>query len=116
VNEFAESSLGQSTDAKLKPIDMKYKWAGGNGDHAVDQRKTHALGKKDKEESIQVDLGTKAILAQGYDAMIVSLEAENKQNISDAGGLEAWNSLSAAGQVSHDVVMMKSLFPHDQRL
>jgi len=56
-----------------------------------------------------MDLNTKSLLDEGPNALIATLEAENSQKIKDAGGVEAWNMLSAAEQVRHDVLMMKRL-------
>jgi hypothetical protein len=109
VDAFAESPLGERSEAKLPSIDMKYKWTGGNGDHSADQKKKHAIGKKNKEAAIEMDLGSKSLLSRGPDDLIATLEAENQQKINDVGGIEAWEALSAAEQVTHDVTMMKRL-------
>jgi len=34
IDAFAESLLGEHSEARLTSIDMKYKWMGGNGDSA----------------------------------------------------------------------------------
>jgi hypothetical protein len=107
VTTFDSSPLGQHSDDKLTPIDMKYKWAGCNADHSADQKAMHTIAKNDKHTAIEMDLGSKSLLAQGPDVLIATMEAENLQKINDAGGVNCWNSLSTAEQVSRDVIMMK---------
>ena len=70
VHSYAVSPLGNNSEKKLESVDMKYKWAGSNADHAADGKKAHTIGQKDKTEAIKMDLGTKLLLDEGPNALI----------------------------------------------
>ena len=109
VSGYDATPLKACTESKLENIHMQEKWAGGNGDHAGDQKKHHEIAHVRKEEAIEMDLGTSSLLSQGLEVLISTLEVENAQKISDAGGITAWHQLSAPQQVEQDITMMKRL-------
>ena len=73
---------------------------GSNGNHTVDQKKHHTIAHVKKEVAIEMDLGSHSLLAQGPDALIATLEAENAQKISNTGGITVWNQMPVSQQVT----------------
>ncbi|KZP31244.1 hypothetical protein FIBSPDRAFT_907821 [Athelia psychrophila] len=106
---YGASPLGQRSEAKLTEVGMAKKDAGGNGDHAPDQKLQHKKRQDKKERVIEMDLGSQYLLALGPDALIDVLHVENQQKIADAGGELKWGQLSTGEQITRDVTMMKRL-------
>lgn len=80
-----------------------------NGDHATDQKAHSEKQRLHKEKVIQEDMGQKRLLSLGFEAIFSTMQVENQQKITDAGGEAAWSLLSVNEQVKQDINMMKRL-------
>ncbi|KZP10314.1 hypothetical protein FIBSPDRAFT_913879 [Athelia psychrophila] len=90
---YNSSPLGRRKP--LNPLEFARLATGMNTDHAEDQKKLFRLFREWKEACEREMRGEEAILSAALADLIPLLWEETERNISDAGGREGWEALSA---------------------
>ncbi|KAJ6489579.1 hypothetical protein C8R47DRAFT_978003 [Mycena vitilis] len=103
---FNRSPLGQRLNRQFSIRDFLRVLTGMHGDHAAPEKST-SNGLKDQKHSAALeDLGEAALAGKSYMELVDYLGAWNAKKIVEAGGREAWDTLSPAEQTARDVKMM----------
>ncbi|KAJ7275791.1 hypothetical protein C8J57DRAFT_1589972, partial [Mycena rebaudengoi] len=82
---------------------------GMNGDHASTEKSTANLMEDWKHKDAVNELGENTLTEKSLPELIRYLQTFNAQKIAEAGGLAAWNALSAIEQAERDKKLMEEI-------
>ncbi|KAF8209626.1 hypothetical protein K438DRAFT_2063060 [Mycena galopus ATCC 62051] len=80
-----------------------------NGDHASNEKSTAKGVQSLKHEAAIGELGEQALAGKDFMDLVEYLGAWNAKKVTESGGIEGWNALSAAEQSSRDAKLMKDI-------
>ncbi|KAI0313246.1 hypothetical protein OF83DRAFT_1065825 [Amylostereum chailletii] len=105
---YSDSPLAKRNGQLMVSDDLIQRAAAVNTDHAPDQRKMVGGLKEWKEEAAQAALGT-AQLRNSYLFFVPIIAGAVEEKIKEAGGPDAWDTLSPTEQAARDAAMMRKL-------
>ncbi|KAJ6536941.1 hypothetical protein B0H19DRAFT_1270627 [Mycena capillaripes] len=109
VDIFNRSPLARRLDCQYSVCQFMRILNGMNGDHASNEKGT-SRGMQDlKHEAVLDDLGEEALAGKEFMDLVHYLAAWNAKKVAEAGGIEAWETLSPAEQTERDVKLMKEI-------
>lgn len=109
IDIFNRSPLGQHLNLRYSVQDfLRILW-GMHGDHASAEKSTAKGLQGQKHDASVRDLGEQALAGKAYMELVDYLGAWNSKKMVEAGGVDAWNTLSPAEQTARDVKMMEEI-------
>jgi hypothetical protein len=106
---FNESPLAKREGLNFKADDFAYKLIGTSGDHAADQKKSHAILKEWKLDVILQRLGEEALFNMSVTRVVALLLPLKEKQVEKVGGYEAWNTLSEEEQAKADIEIIREV-------
>jgi hypothetical protein len=106
---FNESPLAKREGLIFKVDDFAYKLIRTSGDHAADQKKSHAILKEWKLDVILQRLGEEALFNMSVTRVVALLLPLKAKQIENTGGYDAWNNLSEDDKAKADVQIIQEV-------
>ncbi|THU93137.1 hypothetical protein K435DRAFT_670785, partial [Dendrothele bispora CBS 962.96] len=109
ISYYIRSPLFQREGLSLTLHIIAWKIKGMNGDHANNEKAVADAIAAWKHEMAVEELGAEKLLEMEVMYLFGVLQDTNEKKIQEAGGLEAWNRLSAFEKAESDMRVMKEL-------
>lgn len=106
---FNNSPLAKREGLRFTPDDFAYRLIGTSGDHAADQKKSHEILRVWHMEIILQRLGEEALFQMDVGRLLSILAPLKATQISNCGGLEAWNGLTEDKKAAVDVEIIREV-------
>ena len=106
---FNESPLAKRENIIFKVDDFAYKLIGTSGDHAADQKKSHAILKEWKLDVILQRLGEEALFNMSVTRVVALLLPLKAKQVENMGGYDVWNTLCEEERAKADIEIIREV-------